>query len=147
MRAKKKKNYVYYSIFYSQLFYGCLVWSYLKQNYTDRIQEIQKYCIGVTSFSDLNVQANHLSFELNLLKFADILKMHLVNLTLAFANKDIPEEPKRLFCLYVSVHYYQTHFKRKRNFSGQGRFLRNKGTSINISSTTRKKASQRKAAF
>ena len=128
--GQKKWISVYYSIFYSQLFYGCLVWSYFKQNFTDRKQEIQKYCIEVTSFSDSNVQANDLSFELNLLKIVDILKMYLVNLMLAFANKDIPEEPKRLFCRYVSVHYYQTQFKGKRNFSGQGRFLRNKGTFV-----------------
>ena len=45
---------VYYSIFYSHLLYGCLVWSYSKQSNIDRISKLQKRYVRILSFSDFN---------------------------------------------------------------------------------------------
>ena len=38
---------VYFSLFYSHILYGCLVWSYSTQRNIDRIIKLQKRCIGI----------------------------------------------------------------------------------------------------
>ena len=45
---------VYYSLFYTHLIYGCLVWSYSRKSNIDRLIELQKRCIRIINFSEFN---------------------------------------------------------------------------------------------
>ena len=69
---------VYYAIFYSHLLYGCLVWSYSKQDNIDCIRKLQKRCVRILSFSDFNGHTNALFFEFKLLKIVDIFVMQKI---------------------------------------------------------------------
>ena len=47
-------------------------------------------------------------FQLKLVKIADFLKMYKIIFMFHFINRDIPDEPKRLFIIYTSIHCYGT---------------------------------------
>ena len=44
---QKQRVSVYFFLFYSLAFYGCLVWSYSTQRNVDRIINLQKRCIRI----------------------------------------------------------------------------------------------------
>ena len=57
---------VYYSLFYTHLIYGCLVWSYSRKSNIDRLIKLQKRCI--INFSDFDSHTDSQYSELKLLK-------------------------------------------------------------------------------
>ena len=69
---------MYYSIFYSQSLYGCLVWSHLEQSNIDPIKKLQNFYVWITFLPDLNTHTNGLFFQLKLLKITGILEMQKV---------------------------------------------------------------------
>ena len=56
----------YYSLFYTHLIYGCLVWSYSRKSNIDRLIKLQKRCI--INFSDFDSHTDSQYSELKLLK-------------------------------------------------------------------------------
>ena len=99
---------VYFSIFYTHLIYGCLVWSYTKQNNIDRLLKLQKRCVRILSFSGFNAHTIDIFHDLNLLKLNDIFEMNKIIFMYEYINDLVPDEIKRLFTLNNTVHSYET---------------------------------------
>ena len=99
---------VYYSLFYTHIVYGCLVWSYSRKSNTDRITKLQKRCIRIITFSDFISYTDPLFCELKLPKVNDIFSLSTLLFMFDFLKENILEEPKRLFIFNKFVHSYET---------------------------------------
>ena len=99
---------VYYSIFYTHLLYGCLVWSYTKQGNIDRLIKLQKRCVRIVSFSDFNFPTTTIFRNLKLLKLSEVFKMNKIIFMFDYINNLVPDEIRRLFTLNNMVHSYET---------------------------------------
>ena len=99
---------VYYSLFYTHIICGCLVWFYCRKSNTDRSIKLQKRCIRVIKFFDFNTLTDPKHFELKLLKANDIFSLIKLFFIFYFIKKNIPEDLKRLFFFNKSVHSHET---------------------------------------
>ena len=75
---------VYYVIFYSQLLYGCPVWSLTTVNNINTIRGLQKKCIHIINNAPYNSHTNNLFKENKLLKLDDVIKIEQLNLVFSF---------------------------------------------------------------
>ena len=94
---------VYYAIFYSQLLYGCPVWS-LTTNNINTIRVLQNKCIRIINNAPYNSHTNNLFEENKLLKLDDVIKIEQLKLVSLFKNGDLPKELNNLFELNVKTY-------------------------------------------
>ena len=99
---------VYYSLFYSYLLYGCLVWSYTNQGNINRLTKLQKKCIRILTFSNFNSHTGPLFYELKLLKFEDIVINQKILFMYDTFQDHIPDQLKKLFTFNKTIHSYET---------------------------------------
>ena len=101
-----KKTYflVYYAIFYSQLLYGCPVWSMTTKTNINKIRVLQKKCIRIINHAPYNSDTKFLFQENQLLKLDDIIKIEQLKLVFQFKKGDLPNELNNLFKLNVNIY-------------------------------------------
>ena len=99
---------IYYSIFYSHLLHGCLAWSYTKEISIDRVNQLQKRCIRILTFSDFNTHAIDLSAKLKLLKVQDVFTLNKLIFMFNYIKGCIPVEHKRIFTFNYDINSYIT---------------------------------------
>ena len=99
---------VYYSLFYTHLIYGCLVWSYSRKSNIDRLIKLQNRCIRVIDFSDFDSHTDPQYSELKLVKVNDVFSLSKLLFMFDFIKGNIPEDLKTLFIFNKSVHSYET---------------------------------------
>ena len=93
----------YYAIFYSQLLYGCPVWSMTIVNNINTIRVLQNKCIRIINNAPYNSHTNNLFQENKLLKLDDVIKIEQLKLVFLFKNWDLPKELNNLFELNVNT--------------------------------------------
>ena len=62
LHLKKTCVSVYFSLFYSHVLYGCLVWSYLTQCNIDRMIKLEKRHIQIITYSEFTEHTDPLFF-------------------------------------------------------------------------------------
>ena len=97
-----------FSLFYSHVLYGCLVWSYSTQRNIDRIIKLQKRCIRIITYSKFTEHTGPFFSELKLLKVKDIFSLTKLLFMFDFINENVPEELKTIFVINRSIHSYGT---------------------------------------
>ena len=102
--TKKILILVYYAIFYSQLLYGCSVWSLTTVNNIDTIRILQKKCIRIINHAPYNSHTNNLFEENKFLKLDDIIKFEQLKFVFLFKNGDLPKELNTLFKLNINTY-------------------------------------------
>ena len=70
---------VYYSLFYSHVTYGCLVWSLTKKLNINKINILQKKCIHIINLKIYNDHTSPLFVDNKLLKLNDIIEKVMLN--------------------------------------------------------------------
>ena len=98
---------VYFSIFYSYVLYGCLVWSSTQCN-IDSIITLQKRCIWFITYSELTEHTGPLFSELRLLKIKDILSLTKILFIFDFINENVPKGLNAIFVINRLIHSYET---------------------------------------
>ena len=111
-----------FSLFYSHVLYGCLVWSYSTQRNIDRIIKLQKRCILIITYSEFTEHTGPLFSELKLLKIKDIFSLTKLLFMFDFINENVPEELKTILSLTqlfthmkLAPQWYSTYQKLKRH--------------------------------
>ena len=99
---------VYFSLFYSHVFYGCLVSSYSSQRNIDRIIKLQKRCIRIIAYSEFTEHTGPLFSELKLLKVKDIFSLSELLFMFDFINENVPEKLIAVFVINRSIHSHET---------------------------------------
>ena len=59
---------IYYALFYSHLSYGCGIWGLTTKSNIDIINNVQKRCIRIITFSDFQAHTNQLVIDLKLIE-------------------------------------------------------------------------------
>ena len=95
---------LYFSLFYSHIPYGCLVWSYSTYRNVDRIIKLQKRCIRIITYSEFTEHTGPILSELKLLKVKDIFSLIRLLFMFDFINENVPEELKTIFVINRSIH-------------------------------------------
>ena len=108
---------VYFSIFYSYLLYGCLVWSYTSQNNIERLTKLQKRCTRLLTFSEFLAHTNPLYYQLQILKITDIFTFQKIIFMLETFKGTTPVELQNLFVSNKNIHSYATRSRELLHFS------------------------------
>ena len=80
---------VYFSLFYSHVLYGCLVWSYSTRRNKDQIITLQRQCIRIITYSEFTEHTGLLFFEIKFLKVKDIFSLTKLLFMFNFVNKNV----------------------------------------------------------
>jgi len=103
---------IYYSLFYSHMSYGVLVWSLTAQKNIEKISILQRKCLRVINSAGFMEHTNPLFIRNNIVKFSDIIKINQLLLANQFYNEYLPEDLRNLFTYLSKVH---SHHTRKSN--------------------------------
>ena len=99
---------VSFSLFYSHILHGCLVWSYSIQRNIDRIIKLQKRCIRIITYTEFTEHTGPSFSELKLLKVKHIFSLTKLLFMFDFINENIPKERKPIFVINRSIHSHET---------------------------------------
>ena len=99
---------VYYSVFFSHILHGCLVWSYSNQGNIKKLEVLQKRCVRILTFSDFLTHAKPLFNQLNILQLDDVFHAQKLLFMFDVFTKNIPNELNQYFCLNNTIHSYNT---------------------------------------
>ena len=88
---------VYYALFYSYLSYGCAIWGLTSKYNINTINNLQKKCLRIITYSDFCCHTNQLFIDLKLLKVNEIISTHQLKLIFEFRNDLLPSDLQTLF--------------------------------------------------
>ena len=96
---------VYYAIFHSHLYYGCIVWSQSIAKNVKKINVLQKKCLRIINFAAYNSHTNLLFKDSQILKLDDIIKNNQIILAFQFVNNLLPDDLNNLFNRNVNKYH------------------------------------------
>ena len=99
---------VYYSLFYSCILYGSLVWSFTNKTNIDKLTKLQRKCIRIITFSDYKAPTDPLFIKLKILKIEDVFTLEKLKLVFDYQNESLPEVLSSLFTKNVQIHTHLT---------------------------------------
>lgn len=99
---------MYYSLIYPFLTYGLLAWGNTYPTSLNPITILQKKTIRIINFSTFNAHTNLLFKELQILKFQDIIILHISIFMYQYKNKQLPPSFDNFFTPITKVHSYNT---------------------------------------
>ena len=88
---------IYYSIFYSHLLYGSIVWQFTSKKNIDKIVKLQKKFMRLISFSDFTDTSNPLFILYKIMKVEDVLIMNVISFFVKLKLDILPKAIKELF--------------------------------------------------
>ena len=109
----------YYSLFYSFISYGIVVWGLTHPTILDCLFRLQKRAVRATSFKDIYAHSNPLFYKLKLLKLFDIDTLNLLSLVYECQNNQSVQPFDDYFTPLYSVHNYNTRQAFKGIFMSQ----------------------------
>ena len=108
---------VYYSIIYSFLVYGVLIWGNTCKTNIQPLVILQKKAVRIITFSDFKAHSSLLFKNLNLLKLPDIIKLYTASFIHQYNKGTLPENFNNFFTSVRSKHQYSTRLASKSTFS------------------------------
>ena len=99
---------VYYSILYSHITYGCLVWQFTSKSNIDKVFIFQKKCLRIICFSNFLEHSNSLFVNLQLLKVKDLFECEVIKFFYYYMNKTLPDSLINKFILVQDFHQRNT---------------------------------------
>jgi len=99
---------IYYSLFFSHLTYGILVWSLTTQKNLDIISILQRKSIRIMNSVSYDEHTNDLFYENKIIKFIDIIKMNQILFALEFKIGTLPKDLKSIFIHTADIHSHNT---------------------------------------
>ena len=99
---------IYYSLFYSYILYGCLVWQFSSEALIDRIFKLQKKCSRIITFSAYDAHTNPLFSSLEIIKVHDVFKYQTFKVVHDYYTGKLPQTLNKLFVKISQIHSLQT---------------------------------------
>ena len=84
------------------------MWSLTSKKNLDTINVLQKKCIRIINFAEINSHTNPLFIENHLIKFEDIIESTYLKLIFDFKNRNLPADLYSLFEFSDNIHRYNT---------------------------------------
>lgn len=104
---------LYYSLVYSHLSYGIILWGSTYATHINKLVTMQKKIVRAISNAEYNEHAHPFFLELNLLKLNDIYTIEMAKFMYKYVNKDLPEPLSNIF---VNTHHIHDHNTRQSTF-------------------------------
>ena len=99
---------LYYSLFYSFISYGIVVWGLTHPTILDCLFRLQKRVVRAISFKDIYAHSTPLFYKLKLLKLFDIHTLNLLSLVYEYQNNQSVQPFDDYFTPLYSVHNCNT---------------------------------------
>ena len=99
---------LYYSLLYSFLSYGIVIWGLTHPSIMDHLFKVQKRVIPVISFKDRYTHTTPLLYELKILKLHDINSLKLLCFVYEFTNNSVTPALDSFLNQLQTVHSYNT---------------------------------------
>ena len=81
---------VYYALIHSLLIYGIEVWSQTYPSHLKPIFTLQKKAIRIITFSEPHSRSEPIFKSLNIVKFLDLVDLHILKFVYLWENKQLP---------------------------------------------------------
>ena len=95
---------VYYSIFNSNLIYGCNLWGLSSEENIKKVQVLQNKCIRIMTFAPFNSHIPNQTFiDMKLLKVCDIIQLDQLKLIYNFQCTTLPDDLMSLFKMSCEI--------------------------------------------
>ncbi len=99
---------LYYSLFYSHINYGLMLWGSASKTILNKIIVMQKKAIRLITGSHYNAHTTPLFTELKVLKFEDMYDLQLSKFIFCLYQNNIPKPLQSFFSLNSDTHNYST---------------------------------------
>ena len=107
---------LYYSLIYSHLSYGIIIWG---NTYTSTLQPLiilQKRVLRIMTFANYDSHSSPIFRQLELLKINDLVFIHTALFMQQYYSKQLPETFDNLFQPLSCKHNYKTRLASKNNY-------------------------------
>ena len=107
---------LYYSLIYSHLSYGIIIWG---NTYTSTLQPLcilQKRVLPIMTFANYDSHSSPIFRQLELLKINDLVFIHTALFMQQYYSKQLPETFDNLFQPLSCKHNYNTRLASKNNY-------------------------------
>ena len=128
---------LYYALIYPFLIYGIVIWGSSYESTLKPIFILQKKSMRIITFSQFDCHSSPLFKSLKIIKFFDLITLHIAIFMYKFHNKLLPATFHSYFTKITSVHNYNTRLAAKQSYyiprtrTNYGKFnIRFKGPSI-----------------
>ncbi len=99
---------LYYSMIYTYINYGLVLWGHTYQYNKDKLFKIQKRAIRIISNSEYNAHTDPLFTKFNILKFEEIIKLESLKMMYKVINQLLPEPIINKFTINLNIHTHNT---------------------------------------
>ena len=105
---RKHLTILYYSLVYSYLTYGIIVWGSAHDTYMSKLKITQKKIVRAITGAPYNAHSEPLFKLLNILKLTDLYKLHISKYMFSFINNLLPCPILEIFTLAQDTHEHGT---------------------------------------
>ena len=106
----------YYSLIYPFLIYGIIVWGNTYTISLNPLFILQKKAVRIITFSSFDQHSSPLFKYLNIIKFFDLVKLHISIFMYKFHNNQLPSVFCDLFISVNKIHKYNTRLASKQSY-------------------------------
>ena len=99
---------IYCFLFFFNLIYGILVWSFPNKENIEKNIKLQKKCLRIITISNFDAHSDPLFSKLNLLK-VDIITFQIIKFMFQFTNNKLPICLNELVITKNDIYQYPTH--------------------------------------
>ena len=99
---------LYYSLVYPYLYYCACLWGLTYHSYLKRLVTLQKRAVRMISRSAFDAHTDPIFKSLKLLKFENIVALHVAKIMYLYKNGQLPESFKNMFFTGPEIHNYNT---------------------------------------
>ena len=105
---RKHLTILYYSLVYSYLTYGIIIWGSAYDTYLSKLIITQKKIIRAMTGASYNAHTEPLFKQLNILKLPDLYRLYVSKYMFAFINNSLPCNLLKIFTLAQDTHDHDT---------------------------------------
>ena len=105
---RKHLTILYYSLVYSYLTYGIILWGSAHDTYMSKLKITQKKIVRAITGAPYDAHSEPLFKLLNILKLTDLYKLHISKYMFSFINNVIPRPILEIFTLAQDTHDHGT---------------------------------------
>ena len=128
---------LYYALIYPFLIYGIVIWGNTYETTLKPILTLQKKSVRIITFSPYNCHSSPLFKSLQVIKFFDLVELHIAIFMYKFHNGLLPPTFHSYFTKITDIHRYNTRLAAKQSYylpyarTNYGHFnIRYKGPSV-----------------
>ena len=107
----KQVEILYYSLIYSQIKYGLIIYGFTTKSNMNKLQTLQNKLLKVLTFKDRRYPTNDIHSQLKILKIEDLLYQEKLSFVHNYINDKLPPTFQNYYTEFAMVHNIETRNK------------------------------------